>query len=377
MMKNLKSGMKKVTIADVATVVTGKTPPTSRKDYYGGPFLFVAPGDLGKRKYIRHSEKTLTDTGRQHTPNIPKGSILFTCIGATIGKIGIADKNLSTNQQINSVIPKGIDSEYLYYMLDCIGRRIKQNAGVQAVPIVTKSEFEKQPLMIHSDTKTQKTISDLLSTWDIAIEKTEALITVKEQQFNWLLNNLIEYRTTARNLGSVCAHVKGEKYLNHDVNFKYLEIGDVDVATKGYYIDNKTKSAVLGAVKVPKNTLLISTVRPTRGAITKTQSKLYVSPAFCRLKINNDFYFYCVQQSRFANHLRARQSGATYPTVKDVDILTYKVPVLPIDEQIKIAHTLNTARCEIDLLIRLVKQYRTQIRGLMQQLLSATWRMKS
>ena len=81
-----------------------------------------------------------------------------------------------------------------------------------------------------------------------------------------------------------------------------------------------------------------------------------------------------MQQERFFNkHLKARQSGATYPTVKDRDILTFKVPLVEKEEQLKIIKILDTVQEEINLLKKLADQYRTQKRGLMQKLLSGEW----
>ncbi|MFH0726942.1 MAG: hypothetical protein V2B19_11435 [Pseudomonadota bacterium] len=48
----------------------------------------------------------------------------------------------------------------------------------------------------------------------------------------------------------------------------------------------------------------------------------------------------------------------------------------PIEEQKKIAETLNTARQEIDLLKNQVEAYRKQKRGLMQKLLTGEWRVR-
>jgi len=48
----------------------------------------------------------------------------------------------------------------------------------------------------------------------------------------------------------------------------------------------------------------------------------------------------------------------------------------PADEQQKISRDLNTVRKEIDLLKKLLKIYRKQKRGLMQQLLTGQWRVK-
>ena len=194
----LLPGWKKISVAEVAKVVTGKTPLTAKKEYYGGPVPFVAPGDLGATKYIVSAEKSLSLEGARYAPTVPVGSTLFTCIGSTIGKIGLSRKELRTNQQINSAIPNGIDSEYLYYALAYLSGRIKKLAAIQAVPIVNKTEFENQIIVIPEDRKSQKAIADILQTWDTAVEKTETLIVAKEKQFDILTRNHISVRQSSR-----------------------------------------------------------------------------------------------------------------------------------------------------------------------------------
>lgn len=221
----------------------------------------------------------------------------------------------------------------------------------------------------------QKAIVAILSTWDEAIEKTERLIAFKELQFEWLVNKFIGKRKAEVSLAKLCPPEIGNKLVKNEEDLGYLEIGDIDVKTKDYQIDNKEKRPATGAVKVPANTLLISTVRPTRGAITRTKSELYVSSAFCKLRLTNDFYFYCLYQRKFFDHLKHKQSGATYPTVKDIDILTFKIPVVSESEQKKIIQILNSAKQEIDLLKKLSDGYRLQKRGLMLKLLTGKWRV--
>ena len=56
----------------------------------------------------------------------------------------------------------------------------------------------------------------------------------------------------------------------------YIELGDIDKKTKKYHKTNKL--TVTGAKSVPKNTILISTVRPNLGGITITEkNKCFVS----------------------------------------------------------------------------------------------------
>lgn len=135
--------------------------------------MFVSPADLSEdAKYIMTTEKTLSDKGYSQARRIPKGSILFTCIGSTIGKIGIASQDLATNQQINSIVTNG---EYLFYALSFQSNRIKILANEQAVPIINKSDFERIKVAFPPLAE-QRKIAEVLGVWDEAIEKQARLI---------------------------------------------------------------------------------------------------------------------------------------------------------------------------------------------------------
>lgn len=133
-----------VKISDIGEVVTGNTPKTSDKNNYGDEYLFVSPKDIGQTKYIYNSESKLSSRGYDLARKIPAGSVLVVCIGSTIGKIALAGIELSTNQQINSVVVnEDFSNEFLYYQLlhrkkDIIGKR-----STQAIPILNKTDFSE------------------------------------------------------------------------------------------------------------------------------------------------------------------------------------------------------------------------------------------
>lgn len=137
----------KCTIKDYGEVVTGNTPPTSNSEYYdNGSYLWASPADLGISKNITETKTKLSLSGFRKTRNIPKGSVLITCIGSTIGKMGMATETMSSNQQINSiVINDKSDSDFVYYAISRAFPRYLSEVGIQAVPILSKSNFEKLP----------------------------------------------------------------------------------------------------------------------------------------------------------------------------------------------------------------------------------------
>ena len=138
---------KKCIIQDYGEVITGNTPPTNNAEYYNnGSYLWASPADLGTGKKINDTKTKLSESGFKKTRIIPKGSILVTCIGSTIGKIGMAVETMSSNQQINSIIVnEKSNNDFVYYAISRAFPRYLSEVGVQAVPILSKSNFEKLP----------------------------------------------------------------------------------------------------------------------------------------------------------------------------------------------------------------------------------------
>ncbi|PQF72590.1 restriction endonuclease subunit S, partial [Enterococcus faecium] len=72
-------------------------------------------------------------------------------LNPTIGKVGQADRDLITNQQINSIIPSNdYDDNFVYSILLGKSAKIKQLAATQAVPIINKTEFGKTIINVPS-----------------------------------------------------------------------------------------------------------------------------------------------------------------------------------------------------------------------------------
>jgi type I restriction enzyme S subunit len=164
----------------LGSIETGRTPPTSNRGNYGNEFLFASPADLGSNKYIKRTEKMLSSLGFSISPHFPSGSILFVCIGSTIGKCAIAVDTLTSNQQINAVVPEdSFSSEYIYYALSAQASRVKAIAGLQAVPIVNKSQFANTLIPRPQEKHEQEAIARALSDADALVESLKRFIDKK------------------------------------------------------------------------------------------------------------------------------------------------------------------------------------------------------
>jgi type I restriction enzyme S subunit len=137
---------------------------------------------MGSSKYISRTQKMLSCKGFKVSRQFPAGSVLFVCIGSTIGKTALAPVLLTSNQQINAVLPsEDVAAEYLYYCLSGAANRIKALAGEQAVPLINKSQFSQTMVPLPSARADQEAIAEALSDADALIESLEQLLTKKRQ----------------------------------------------------------------------------------------------------------------------------------------------------------------------------------------------------
>ncbi len=142
----------------------------------------------------------LSAQGFSKTRTLPKGSVLVTCIGSTIGKAGMATKEMSTNQQINSIVVNdNNDNEFVYYAIQSAIPRYLSSIAVQAVPIISKSAFELLPNN-RPYLQEQKKIGNFLSLLDERIAAQNKIIDKLQSLIKGISNRIftsiqgIEYR---------------------------------------------------------------------------------------------------------------------------------------------------------------------------------------
>ncbi|MCK9225046.1 MAG: restriction endonuclease subunit S [Candidatus Muirbacterium halophilum] len=178
-------------LKEICKIITGKTPSTYVSENYGGYLPFVTPVDLSENKNVKISERYISERGLKESKLIPKYSVLVTCIGSTIGKLGFNIIDVAINQQINAILPfKYINNEYIFYFLKKISGRIKNIACNQAVPIINKTELGKFNIslpFLHE----QNRIAECLSLLDKQIEMEENILNKFIIQKKGLMQNLL------------------------------------------------------------------------------------------------------------------------------------------------------------------------------------------
>jgi type I restriction enzyme S subunit len=156
-------------LEDVCNIVGGGTPSTKNIDYWNGNIQWFTPSEIGKTKYVSKSVRTISQVGfeKSSARKLPVGTILLTS-RATLGEMAIATIECTTNQGFQSLIPRRINGEYLYYLQPTIKNYCNKKACGSTFNEISKGELGKCKIPMPHFEEQQK-IADFLSAFDEAI----------------------------------------------------------------------------------------------------------------------------------------------------------------------------------------------------------------
>lgn len=379
----------------VADIVTGSTPATSDRSNYGQEYMFVSPADIGKGKFVRSTIKNLSEVGYSRTRHVPKGSVLFVCIGSTIGKVGIAGDDLATNQQINALIPShAVDSDFLFYAASTLSGIVRNQAGEQAVPLVSKAQFSRfeipTPPLVE-----QKRIASTISDADRLIESLERLISKKQAIKQGLMQELLSGKTRlpefqeswvqtkigklASVVGGGTPSTKTPSYWNGDI--PWFTPGEISKNGSGL-VKSSERSITSeglqrsGAKLLPANSILV-TSRASLGHCAVAEVPVATNQGFTSLVPKDSqsswFLYYWMQHNR--HELQTRAAGSTFLEISSAKVESIPITIPSIREQEAIAEVLRDADNEINALNRRLESVRSIKQGMMQELLTGRTRL--
>ena len=184
-------GWEKKRLDEIGKVITGNTPSTKdESNYSSADYCFVKPSDIAKDSisYISNTEFYVSEKAYIYSRQLPKGSVLTTCIGI-IGKVGILQKDATCNQQINAIIPnKDIDAKFLAHVLFMIRDVLTDVANAPIVPIINKKEFSSVSIPVPLFSLQQDFASKIES-----IEKQKELIAKSIKETETWFNSRMDY----------------------------------------------------------------------------------------------------------------------------------------------------------------------------------------
>ena len=235
----------------------------------------------------------------------------------------------------------------------------------------------------------QRRISELLRTWDTALEKLSALRAAKEQRLVGLRAALLfgELRLNGQRrnwaptrLGAVTHELtkrNGAKGLGRDF---------VMGVTKAEGVVPMREQTIAGDIsrykRLPPRAFAFNPMRINVGSIAmnEREDEVLVSPDYVVFACNAggldpDYLDHLRKTSWWAHYINSGGSGSVRQRTYYDDLAALKLPLPELDEQKAIAAVLNTARADLAATVREMEAITLQKRGLMQKLLTGEWRV--
>jgi len=180
-----------VKLWDVGRIIGGGTPKTTNVEYWGNEILWFTPTEI-KNKYIFDSKRKISKLGLKKSSArlLPKNTLLLTT-RATIGDIGISQKECTTNQGFQSIIVNDKNYyEYLYYWLLKNKKELLKRANGSTFIEISKKDIEKIPFK-KPPLQEQQKIAEVLSMADKEIELLKKELEELKKQKKGLMQRLL------------------------------------------------------------------------------------------------------------------------------------------------------------------------------------------
>jgi len=387
-------------ISDIGEVVTGSTPSTIKKEYYGGDYLFVKPSDLHKDKIISNTETKLTLQGFNQCRKIPSNSIMVTCIGS-IGEMGISGKELSTNQQINTIICKDkVIPDYVFYNIIFRKRFLEIYANQSLLPIINKSDFSKIPLPVPPLVE-QRGIVEVLGTVDEAIRRTDAVIEKVEELKRGLMQRLLtwgmghtEFKQTEQgeipktweisllnDVGEIITGTTPSTKIPEYYGKDYQFISPFDMGSSKYIYKTQkmiSKKGLEVSRALPKHSVLVVCIGSTIGKVGMTSevgsTNQQINSIICNEKWDPNFVYYYLLHKEKLFKMYAGKSPVPILNKTEFSKIIIKYPKIEEQREIsKMLSSIDKKKEEEKIYLKKLKDIKE---GLMQSLLSGKVRVE-
>lgn len=333
--------------------------------------------EIQNGKVLIAAQKVSLSPSEQEKYRLDDGDILLNRTNSLdlVGKSGVYHQNthavfasyLIRLKPVRSLI----DSDYLGYYLNSYPAYITlKKIATAAISQANINPTELKRLMVIPcpSLPEQRRIAEFLGTWDEAIEKLEQLIAAEEAVLNAYLSRFVSaYESQNIPLGKLDG-VKIEK--GRSVTKSLLTGGDIPVIAGG-----KTTPYYCSAYTHDGETVTISASGAYAGYVWYHSGKIWASDCnvLTSSAINVKFIFFALKYQQ--QRIYSLQSGGAQPHVYAKDIEKILIPMLPRDKQDEIVKILSLFEQKALLHRQELAALQKQKRGLMQKLLTGTWRI--
>lgn len=373
-------------ISEVAVVTMGASPSsTSYNDDKIGLPLIQGNADCANRK----------TKPRIYTSEITKkckvGDIIMT-VRAPVGAISKSNHVACIGRGVCAIDSK-INNEFLYQSLvyhENSWGKLSQGSTFEAV---SGSDIKGFKISV-PPLKEQEKIAEILSTWDLAIEKQEQLIEKKKEFKKGLMQRLLSGEVRFKEFTD-----KWKPLMIKDIANSISELNKADeelivlsctkydglVESLKYFGKQMFSDDTSKYKKIWKNDFAYATNHIEEGSIgvQRICDVGLVSPMYTVFRVDDeivdiDYLFYLLKTERYISIYKSRMCASVdrRGSLRWPEFSKIKLILPSIEEQKRITEVLKSADKEIELLEKELEAIKLQKKGLMQRLLTGEVRVK-
>lgn len=382
---------KKVKLGEVGEIVSGGTPSTSNEAFWDGGVLFVTPLDLGRKKEISSTIRTISELGvNNSSANKIKKNSLAISTRAPIGLMSIVNQEFTTNQGCKSIqFFDNYDCQFFYYYLLYNVEQIRRHGQGTTFMEISKTDFANVEISVPS-LPAQRRIAAILSAADKVIEQTRQLIgkykSIKQGMMEDLLKPKEEWKKVK--LGEVIkdSYAGGTPNRSRDDYFggeiPWVTSGEVNNPILNSTNENITLAGLnnSSAKWIPENSILVALYGATAGQVSMLRIKATSNQAVLAIIPNAEntdtaFLYYQLVFNKDNLLFMAQGSGQPNLSKSIIDNLEISLPILPngafdLPEQRRIAKILSGIDKKIEAEEKVLEKYEKMKKGLMERLLN-------
>lgn len=227
-------------------------------------------------------------------------------------------------------------------------------------------------------TQEQKKIAKILTTWDTAIDKLSQLIEAKEEQKKGLMQRLLSGDVRLEGFSGEWEVVRLGDIANISKGKQLNKILLTKTGKNPSYSGGISPSGFTDKWNTAAETIIISEGGNSCGYVNFIMQNFWLG-GHCyaiknhEAKTEKPFLFQVLKYNQ-RNIMRLRV-GSGLPNIQKKDIVNYKIMVPRREEQVAISNILSRGDEEIKVLKSKLVLFRTQKKGLMQQLLTGKTRV--
>jgi type I restriction enzyme S subunit len=375
-------------LEQLGTVLTGATPKTAQREHFGRHIPFIKPADFNPDGSLRYDGEGLSAAGLKQSRRVRASSVLMVCIGATIGKCGFCDREVSANQQINALLPfPGVSHKFVYYQMltDEFQRSVLANAGQATLPIINKSRWSaltlKLPPRLADQLRVVAMLDEAFAGIDAAFARAEKNSHNAHRLFAGHLNAVFNQHAAAgpeTKLGEVCDIFAAVVDPRQREYAPLLHIGAANIESQTGALLNLETARDEGLISskylFDESMVLYSKIRPYLMKVARPPFAGLCSADIYPLAprpnlITRDYLFHLLLGQRFTDYAVQGSARAGMPKLNRQHLFDYTFALPPLSRQALLTANLDALHQETRRLASLYQRKLAALAALKKSLL--------